>query len=45
MNKNILKQLDSFEKQIDRTHNELNKTISEFKFLLKTIRKETKTTK
>ena len=42
---NILKQLDSFEKQIDRAHNELNKTISEFKFLLKTIRKETKITK
>ena len=27
MNKNIIKQLDLFEKQIDRTHNELNKTI------------------
>tara|TARA_B100001964_G_C13932681_1_gene465304 strand:+ start:33 stop:170 length:138 start_codon:yes stop_codon:yes gene_type:complete len=45
MNKNIIKQLDSFEKQIDKTHNELNKTISEFKFLLKTIRKELKNNK
>jgi len=27
MNKSILKQLDSFEKQVDKTHNELNKTI------------------
>ena len=42
MNKNIIKQLDSFERQVDKTHNELNKTISEFKFLLKTIRKESK---
>ena len=42
MNKNIIKQLDSFEKQIDKTHNELNKTINEFKLLLKTIRKEAK---
>ena len=31
MNKNILKQLDSFERQVDKTHNELNKTIGEFK--------------
>ena len=45
MNKNIIKQLESFEKQIDKTHNELNKTISEFKFLLKTIRKELKNNK
>ena len=45
MNKNIIKQLDSFEKQIDKTHNELNKTITEFKFLLKTIRKELKNNK
>tara|TARA_X000000368_G_C22811980_1_gene615090 strand:+ start:250 stop:387 length:138 start_codon:yes stop_codon:yes gene_type:complete len=45
MTKNILKQIDSFEKQIDRTHNELNKTITEFKLLLKAIRKETKITK
>ena len=42
MNRNIIKQLDSFEKQIDKTHNELNKTINEFKLLLKTIRKESK---
>ena len=45
MNKNIIKQLDSFEKQIDKTHNELNKTINEFKLLLKIIRKETKNNK
>ena len=45
MNKSILKQLDSFEKHVDKTHNELNKTISEFKFLLKTIRKELKNNK
>jgi len=45
MNKNILKQLDSFERQVDKTHNELNKTISEFKLLLKIIRKETKNNK
>ena len=45
MNKNIIKQLDSFEKQVDKTHNELNKTIGEFKFLLKTIRKELKNNK
>tara|TARA_B100001079_G_scaffold183544_1_gene157979 strand:- start:851 stop:985 length:135 start_codon:yes stop_codon:yes gene_type:complete len=42
MNKNIIKQLDSFEKQVDKTHNEFNKTINEFKLLLKTIRKESK---
>ena len=42
MNKNIIKQLDSFEKQVDKTHNEFNKTINEFKLLLKTIRKEAK---
>ena len=45
MNKNILKQLDSFERQVDKTHNELNKTITEFKFLLKIIKKETKNNK
>jgi len=45
MNKNILKQLDSFERQVDKTHNELNKTINEFKLLLKIIRKETKNNK
>ena len=39
MNKNqILKQLDSFEKQLDRT-------VSEFKTLLKTIRTEIKNQK
>ncbi len=42
MMKNTLKQLDSFEKQVDKAQAELNKTISEFKLLLKTIRKETK---
>ena len=42
MNKNIIKQLDSFEKQVDKTHNEFNKTINEFKLLLKAIRKESK---
>ena len=30
------------EKQVDKTHNEFNKTINEFKLLLKTIRKESK---
>ena len=45
MNKNILKQLDSFERQVDKTHNQLNKTINEFKLLLKIIRKETKNNK
>ncbi len=42
MNKNIIKQMDNLEKHVDKTYAELNKTISEFKLLLKTIRKEVK---
>jgi len=42
MNKNIIKQMDNLEKQVDKTYAELNKTISEFKLLLKMIRKEVK---
>ena len=42
MNKNIIKEMDNLEKQVDKTYQELTKTINAFKFLLKTIKKETK---
>ena len=45
MNKNIIKQQDLFEKQIDKNHNELNKTILQFKQLIKTIKQESKNNK